>query len=84
MGKVRPAKVKRLAAELIQRYPDQFSTDFEKNKQLVKEYLPGVTKKLRNRVAGYVTRLMVIKAREAKPTVTATLPSEEPSAAEEA
>jgi len=66
MGKVRPTKVKRLATELLQKYPDQFSEDFEKNKQLVKQFLPEVTKKMRNRVAGYVTRLMAIRLREAK------------------
>ena len=57
MGKVRTEQVKRIARELLDRYPNKFSTDFENNKQFVTELTNISSIKLRNRVAGYVARL---------------------------
>jgi len=57
MGKVRTEQVKRMARELLDKYPSKFSVDFENNKQFVSEYTNITTKKLRNRVAGYTARL---------------------------
>ncbi|MCS7364237.1 MAG: 30S ribosomal protein S17e [archaeon GB-1867-035] len=61
MGKVRPILVKRLARELLGRYPDKFTLDFEENKRLVAELTDIKSKRLRNRVAGYITRLVKIQ-----------------------
>ena len=57
MGKVRPDHVKRLAQELVERFPDKFTTDFESNKKLVDAFTNISSTKLRNRVAGYITRI---------------------------
>ena len=57
MGKVRTEQVKRIARELLDRYPSKFSADFEKNKKLVDEFTNISSIKLRNRVAGYTARL---------------------------
>ena len=57
MGKVRTEQVKKIARELLDRYPDKFSTDFENNKQFVTELTNISSTKLRNRVAGYTARL---------------------------
>jgi small subunit ribosomal protein S17e len=57
LGKVRTEQVKRIARELLDRYPNKFSTDFEKNKQFVTELTNITSTKLRNRVAGYAARL---------------------------
>ncbi|MFA5365516.1 MAG: 30S ribosomal protein S17e [Candidatus Bathyarchaeia archaeon] len=57
MGKVRTEQVKRVARELLEKYPNKFSPDFENNKKYVDEYTDISTIKLRNRVAGYVARL---------------------------
>ena len=57
MGKVRTEQVKMIARELLNRYPDKFSTDFENNKQFVTELTNISSTKLRNRVAGYTARL---------------------------
>jgi small subunit ribosomal protein S17e len=57
LGKVRTEQVKRLARELLDRYPSKFSTDFESNKKFVDEYTNISSTKLRNRVAGYTARL---------------------------
>ena len=61
MGKVRTEQVKRIARELLDKYPSKFSTDFENNKQLVYEYTNISSTKLRNKVAGYTARLASIK-----------------------
>ncbi|MGD2201646.1 MAG: 30S ribosomal protein S17e [Candidatus Bathyarchaeota archaeon] len=58
MGKVRTEMIKRISLELIDRYERSFTDDFEQNKQFLNEIGLDVSKKLRNRVAGYVTRLM--------------------------
>ena len=58
MGKVRPAYIKRLARELMQRYPDRFNADFENNKRQVAQLVEGISKRVRNRVAGYITSQM--------------------------
>lgn len=58
MGKVRTEMVKRLAIELIGKYPKSFNIDFDHNKKFLTELNIGVTKKLRNKVAGYATRVV--------------------------
>ena len=60
MGKVRTEHIKRVAKQLVQRFPDKFNTDFENNKKLVEEFTNLSSTKLRNRIAGYVTRLVAI------------------------
>ncbi len=60
MGKVRTEKVKKVARELVQKYPDKFNTDFENNKKNLDAMASIYSTKLRNRIAGYVTRLMAI------------------------
>jgi small subunit ribosomal protein S17e len=57
LGKVRTEQVKRIARELLDMYEDKFTTDFEANKKLVVALTNISSKKLRNRVAGYTTRL---------------------------
>ena len=62
MGKVRTEIVKRTARDLMERYPDKFSADFEANKKIVGEAFATESKRLRNRVAGYATRLKRVEA----------------------
>jgi len=57
MGKVRTEQVKRIARQLIDKYPNKFTADFENNKQFVTEFTNISSTKLRNRVAGYTARL---------------------------
>ena len=56
-GKVRPELEKKIARELVERFPDKFTTDFENNKKLVESLTNISSSKLRNRVAGYITQL---------------------------
>ena len=61
MGRIKTTLVKRNVHELIQRYPDKFSNDFNDNKKAVVETTELNSKKLRNIMAGYLTRLMRTK-----------------------
>jgi len=58
LGKVRPERVKRVARELVKRYPNKFTTNFEENKKLVRSLIKVSSAKLTNRIAGYITRLV--------------------------
>lgn len=60
LGKVRPEKVKKVARQLAKLHPDSFSTDFEKNKKALDSMATIYSSKLRNLIAGYITRLVVI------------------------
>ena len=64
MGKVRPSNIKILARQLVAEYYQDFSVDFEDNKRFLDQIADFKTKHFRNRVAGYITRLMVIKQNE--------------------
>lgn len=63
MGNIRTSFVKRIAKELLETYEGKFTTDFDENKRLVAEYSTVSTKHLRNKIAGYVTRLVRQEAR---------------------
>ncbi|HIH61443.1 MAG TPA: 30S ribosomal protein S17e [Methanobacteriales archaeon] len=58
MGNIRTAFVKRIAKELVENNPGKFTLDFEENKKLVEKLSTVNTKHLRNKIAGYITRLM--------------------------
>ena len=67
MGKVRTEHVKRMARELVERFPERFTTDFENNKKLVTTLTNISSTKLRNRIVGYTTRLMATTYEVAAP-----------------
>ena len=52
---------------LIDTYHDMFTTEFEGNKKAVDELAITEVKKLRNKIAGYITRRMVIVAANRPP-----------------
>ena len=55
MGKVKTEQIKRLGQQLIERYPEKFSRNFEENKHAVVELTKGTTTRIRNQIAGYIT-----------------------------
>jgi small subunit ribosomal protein S17e len=55
LGKVKTEQIKRLAKELIERFPEKFSNNFEENKRAVAELTMGTTPRMRNQIAGYIT-----------------------------
>jgi small subunit ribosomal protein S17e len=61
MGRIKTKLVKRITRELIVKYGTNFKKDFDENKKLVSQYAEVPSLKMRNVIAGYVTRLMKIK-----------------------
>jgi small subunit ribosomal protein S17e len=59
LGSVRTEQIKRIARELIRRFPDKFSDNFENNKRAVDAVVQGATTKVRNQIAGYITHAFV-------------------------
>jgi small subunit ribosomal protein S17e len=57
LGKVRPERVKKIARQLLSRFPNKFTSNFETNKKEVRTLITVSSPKLRNRIAGYITRL---------------------------
>ncbi|MGC8849789.1 MAG: 30S ribosomal protein S17e, partial [Candidatus Bathyarchaeia archaeon] len=47
--------VKRMARELVSKFPDAFNTNYYDNKRKVMEFIDVESKRLRNRIAGYIT-----------------------------
>ena len=56
MGTVKPAYIKNVAMELLKKYSELFTNSFDENKRLVQELTNIKSKRVRNRVAGYITR----------------------------
>jgi len=56
LGKVKTDQVKRTGKELMLRFPDKFTTNFDDNKKSVDSLTKGTTTRVRNQIAGYITR----------------------------
>ena len=57
MGRIKTRKIKAVTQDLLEQYPDNFGTDFNENKLKVSALTTVESKKMRNIIAGYVTRL---------------------------
>lgn len=58
MGRIKTRLIKRITLKLYNDYRDKFEGDFESNKKTV-EQLTGIeSMKVRNAIAGYLTRLL--------------------------
>jgi small subunit ribosomal protein S17e len=79
---VRPERVKRIAHELIDRFPDKFTAEFKANKEAVKALIKTSSPKLRNRIAGYITRLVRIEQAAEGVEAEETLAEEEAESTE--
>jgi len=62
MGRIKTMLIKRTTNDLFSEHSKDFKDSFEENKKIVSQYLDIPSKKLRNVIAGYVTRL--VKTRE--------------------
>ncbi len=58
MGRIKHTYLKRIADKLMKEYADEFTTDFEENKKKVQELTNVESKSMRNKIAGYITRVM--------------------------
>lgn len=57
MGRIKTTFIKRKTKELWNLHREKFTADFEQNKKLTNQYTSGGSKKIRNVIAGYMTRL---------------------------
>ncbi|EFW90835.1 30S ribosomal protein S17e [Haladaptatus paucihalophilus DX253] len=53
---VQPDYVKKVGGILLERYPEAFTDDFDRNKESVTVLTNVDSKSVRNRIAGYITR----------------------------
>ena len=58
MGRIRTKTTKRAARLVIERFYGQLSFDFQDNKRVCDEVATIPSKRMRNKIAGYVTHLM--------------------------
>ncbi len=56
MGNIRPSFIKIRAIKLVEQHGEKFTEDFDHNKLMVQQLTDVDSKKLRNWIAGYVTR----------------------------
>ena len=57
MGRIKTTFVKHIGQELYEKHSDIFTTDFSKNKQVLKQLAEIKSKKLMNAITGYITSL---------------------------
>ncbi|MFW6305286.1 MAG: 30S ribosomal protein S17e [Candidatus Saliniplasma sp.] len=59
MGNIRPTYIKRVAIELVDRFPEEFEKDdYEHNKKKVDELTDVNSNMMRNKIAGYIVRYL--------------------------
>merc|ERR1712085_175435 len=58
MGRVRIGLIKRSAKQIVEAYYPRLTLDFDTNKKICEEVASIPSKRLRNKIAGFVTHLM--------------------------
>jgi small subunit ribosomal protein S17e len=58
LGRIRQDYIKRSVSSLLEKHKSDFTSDFEKNKKLIEEFIEVNSKKVRNRIVGYITHLI--------------------------
>merc|ERR1719272_1269941 len=58
MGRVRTKTVKKSARKIVEKYYGRLTLDFQINKRIVDEVAITPSKRMRNKIAGFVTHLM--------------------------
>ena len=58
MGNIRTKDIKKAAFQIKEALHDKLSGDFEKNKKVVKDMKLIENKRMRNKITGYLSRIM--------------------------
>ncbi len=64
MGRIKTRWMKNVANELVARHPEKFTKDFDNNKKVIDSMDLIADKVIRNKVAGYIVKLVSKKAAE--------------------
>ena len=57
MGRIKTRFVKSNGERIYKKGKDEFTSDFNKNKEIVEKHAKIPSKRLRNTIVGYITRL---------------------------
>jgi small subunit ribosomal protein S17e len=63
VGQVRTLYIKHLAKTLVEKYPGRFTDKFEKNKKELDKLIKLESKKIKNKVAGYIVDVIKKQSR---------------------
>ncbi|MFH1787852.1 MAG: 30S ribosomal protein S17e [Candidatus Altiarchaeota archaeon] len=66
MGNITQQYIARVAEELMEKYPEDFGSDFKANKEKVIEYCTLNSKGTRNKIAGFITHRLKQDKKEEK------------------
>ena len=64
MGRIKTRFIKRVTHQLVDLHGDEFTDNFEKNKELLNQYVIIQSKLIRNRIAGYIVHLVKMRNAE--------------------
>ena len=65
MGRIKTSPIKRVTSEIFDNYKDKLTADYKKNKDFLNGIAEIKSKKTRNIIAGYLTRLVKASAASA-------------------
>lgn len=57
MGRIKTLQIKRLTNEIFEKFKDKITRDYVKNKEFLEQKAEFRSKKIKNIIAGYLTRL---------------------------
>lgn len=72
MGRIKTKQIKSIGKKLYGLHRDDFKLDFGHNKTMVNKYVEVKSKRLRNSLAGYMTRLIKRDLQEENSSKTIT------------
>lgn len=58
MGRIKTTLIKRVSLKLLEMHREKFTEDFKENKAVIGKFTDVSSVKLKNAIAGYVTRLV--------------------------
>jgi small subunit ribosomal protein S17e len=64
MGRIKTVLIKRITRQVMTEHGEKFTKDFDENQKVLNEIIELPSKKMRNTIAGYTTRLVKMKDRQ--------------------